>query len=74
MSTDEKEMQLRRLALLLMSQVPDDPEEALKVLAYASELVRDWVLPGKREGETRKRMHSLRLIDEAGDGGGRQIR
>ena len=55
----EKEMQLRRLALVLMSQIPDDPDDALRVLEYASELVRHWMLTDGRQERGRPKLHSV---------------
>lgn len=60
---ENKEMQLRRLALLLMAQIPDDPEDALKVLAYASELVSGFMVRGPEVEPKRNRLHSLRLVE-----------
>lgn len=59
MAEKEKELHLRRLALVLMSQVPDDPEDALKVLGYAQELVEEWLQPREARKTGRHRLHSV---------------
>lgn len=63
-------MNLRRQAVLLMTYVPENPDDALKVLAYAEDLVRDWMIRRGPSDVSRSRLHSIsnvRTLPKGGD-------
>lgn len=52
--TEKDERRLRRLAMEIAIQLPDNREEALKVLKYSEKLVSEYLEPlvsGSRQGD-----------------------
>jgi hypothetical protein len=46
---EQYEIHLRRLAIGLVNHLPEGPDEARRVLAYASSLIDDWMAPPHRD-------------------------
>jgi hypothetical protein len=60
MGSSEREAWQRRHAVQIAAQLPDNPEDAIRVLEYARELVRDFLSPQRSDEERGQTVIALR--------------
>jgi hypothetical protein len=61
MTIESKEAWLRKQALMIANQLPENTDDALMVLDLAKEFVREFLTPQRA-----KRLHSLRVVEIGG--------
>lgn len=66
---EEREVRLRRWAVQIVSELPEDPEEALRVLGLATSLIENFVANGWFDPPTPQPAEVLRFRLAAGSGG-----